>query len=119
MDKYEIKRIVGDYCEGCITTEEEKSLIRKSLNGAVDTIQGKQRYYVDLDTIILDNIDYAEAIWSIEVSEKYRGNENDILYLEEISNSKNVENKLANHRENEVLRECLHKKIVQPLLSLG
>ncbi|MEJ2610246.1 MAG: hypothetical protein P8179_09190 [Candidatus Thiodiazotropha sp.] len=61
MDKYEIKELIGDYLEGIDKSGEGRKYFLAALSGPIETNQGCQRYYLDIDTLLLSYIDVSEA----------------------------------------------------------
>ncbi|AZZ92145.1 hypothetical protein EUZ85_15995 [Hahella sp. KA22] len=51
---------------------DELELIRSAFRGAVDTVDGAARFYVDLETLALEHVDTAEAIWSADADGKLK-----------------------------------------------
>ncbi|WLQ15961.1 hypothetical protein O5O45_08545 [Hahella aquimaris] len=80
MNKYSLKELIGDYLEcGAEVTADELELIRSAFRGAVDTVDGPVRFYVDLETLVLEHADTAEAIWSADADGKLKGRRGRIL----------------------------------------
>ncbi|WP_444933913.1 hypothetical protein [Microbulbifer sp. JTAC008] len=99
MDKYEIKELIGDYLEGIISLDSLDGLIQAVLLGPVETSQGLQRYYVDIDTLLLDNIDTSEAIWSLGEDETYKGKESEIVFFEELNYLRGVRKRILSQED--------------------
>src|SRR5262245_32891816 len=64
LDKREVAAALGDLCDGVPVPEEEFDAARCALSGPVTTAQGDLLFYVQMDTMFLDNVDTAEGIWS-------------------------------------------------------
>lgn len=64
-DERAVACALGSICDGHAATPLDWQLLRQALAGAVATARGPRRYYADLDTLTLGNIDTEEGIWSV------------------------------------------------------
>src|SRR5689334_22889792 len=67
LDDRDVAEALGDLCDGLSVSEEELAAARQALSGPVVTTRGERLYYVQIETMALDNVDTAEGIWSVPV----------------------------------------------------
>ena len=119
MDKYEIKELIGDYLEGTDTQDCSKELLLLALRGPINTNQGMQRYYVDIDTLQLEHIDLNEAVWSIGESESYKGSASEIVYFDELNSGSQLQQRILTQENGSEKWQCLESKILSKLAAVN
>lgn len=66
LSERDVADILGDLCDGFDVPQIERDSALEALSGLVQTAdRGERLYYVEVDTLLLENTDTAEAIWSV------------------------------------------------------
>lgn len=66
LSERDVAEILGDICDGIDVPHLEQEAAIAALRGKLLTSDaGERLYYLDLNTILLDNVDTAECIWSV------------------------------------------------------
>jgi hypothetical protein len=115
MDRYEIKELIGDYLEGIDKSGEGRKHFSAALSGPIETNQGRQRYYLDIDTLLLSHIDVSEAIWSLGDDEKYEGKLNDIVFFDTLNDSLILRPQILSQENGAKKWKCFESIILEKL----
>lgn len=75
----EVPYVIGHLCDGFEISAEQRALLVAALAGAVLTDRGPRLYYADLDTMMLQNVDTEEGIWSVADDGILRGGSDEAL----------------------------------------
>lgn len=118
IDKYELQELFGDFFEGIDASAGVQKLILQAIGGPISTEQGMQRFYIDLDTLLLDNIDLSEAIWSHGVEETYLGNEKEIVYFTDLASWQTLQESVTSQENGKQKWDALTTKFLNSLTKI-
>jgi hypothetical protein len=118
VDKYEVKEVIGGFLEGIESSNAGRGLVNEVLNSVVLTNQGYQRYYIDIDTLLLDHVDLSEAIWSLADGESYQGNIDDIVFFDELKYQEALRSKIVAQDNGVEKWQCLNRKILNRIKAI-